>query len=34
MFVQYLADQAQIVVKSEGKPRRVIHYKDVGKDLS
>lgn len=30
MFIQYLAEQALNVVKSERKPRRNIQYKDLG----
>ncbi|CCU75885.1 hypothetical protein BGHDH14_bgh05271 [Blumeria hordei DH14] len=30
MFIQHLAEQAHLVVKSERKPRRTIQYKDLG----
>lgn len=29
MFVRYLTEQAHIVVRSEKKPRRAVHYKDL-----
>lgn len=30
MFIQYLAEQAHNVVKSERKPRKTVQYKDLG----
>ena len=31
MFIRYLAEQGQNVVKSERKPRKNLQYKDIGK---
>ncbi|CAD6499116.1 BgTH12-04768 [Blumeria graminis f. sp. triticale] len=34
MFIQHLAEQAHLVVKSERKPRRTIQYKDLATAVS